>query len=91
MDQWDPPDVPAFEHLKNRPDCGWAINACIRLRLGDPDRVEKDPMSEEMLEARRATYMDSWPHEDKKGWKPKVKKVCESQSRFDDRVTNTSP
>ncbi|KAF2493355.1 inhibitor of apoptosis repeat-containing protein [Lophium mytilinum] len=83
LDGWDPIDVPAYEHLLHAPECGWAINACIRLRLGDPNRVEEDPMSEKMIESRRATYMESWPHEDKKGWKPKIQKMIEAGWCYD--------
>lgn len=39
------------------------------------DRAEEDPMSEKMVEARRATFKDTWPHEGKRGWKCKVQKV----------------
>ena len=75
LDGWESGDNPAFEHLTHAPECGWAINACIRLRNGDPNRVEDDPLSEKMMEARRATFMNNWPHEDKRGWKCKIQKV----------------
>jgi hypothetical protein len=29
-----------------------------------------------MIEARKATFADKWPHESKRGWKCKVKQVC---------------
>ncbi|OCL05283.1 hypothetical protein AOQ84DRAFT_356028 [Glonium stellatum] len=93
LDGWEPGDNPAFEHLTHAPDCGWAINTCIRLRNGDPNRVEDDPLSEKMMEARRATFMDNWPHEDKKGWKCKIQKMVEAgwcydpSPEYDDGVT----
>jgi len=33
-------------------------------------------MSVRMIEARKATFADKWPHDGKKGWKCKVKQVC---------------
>lgn len=32
-------------------------------------------MAEDLVDARVSTYSTLWPHEAKKGWKPKVKKV----------------
>ena len=45
---------------------------------------EDDPMSDMMVEARRATFKNAWPHEEKKGWKCKLEKV-----RSKDRITVT--
>ncbi|OCK84092.1 hypothetical protein K432DRAFT_422869 [Lepidopterella palustris CBS 459.81] len=93
LDGWEAGDNAAFEHLTHAPDCGWAINVCIRLRNGDPNRVEDDPMSGPMMEARAATFMDSWPHEGKKGWKCKMQKMVEAgwcydpSPEYDDGVT----
>ncbi|KAF2734287.1 inhibitor of apoptosis repeat-containing protein [Polyplosphaeria fusca] len=61
LDGWEPSDVPAHEHLTHSPTCGIAINVCIRMRSGDPGRVEEDPLSEKMCNARRATYQEEWP------------------------------
>lgn len=36
---------------------------------------EQDPMSDLLVQARTATFRDQWPHENKKGWKVKVKQV----------------
>lgn len=44
-------------------------------RVEDEDRVEENPLSEEMMNARRSTFADSWPHEHKKGWTCKIEKV----------------
>lgn len=93
LDGWESGDNPAFEHLTHAPECGWAINACIRLRNGDPNRVEDDPLSEKMMEARRATFMNNWPHENRKGWKCKIQKMVEAgwcydpSPEYDDGVT----
>ena len=75
MDEWDSGDNPYIEHLKSVPACGWAINICIEQRSQDMDRAEEDPMSAKMVDSRRATFQDAWPHEPKKGWKCKMQKV----------------
>ncbi|KAF2261937.1 inhibitor of apoptosis repeat-containing protein [Lojkania enalia] len=61
LDSWEPGDVPAHEHLTNSPTCGLAINVCIRIRDGDANRVEEDPMAHWLQEARRATFKQKWP------------------------------
>lgn len=48
------------------------------------DRAEDDPLDEKMVESRRATYADWWPHENKKGWKCKTKKVAGIHSTLGD-------
>jgi hypothetical protein len=75
LDGWDPEDNPAVEHLNHVPLCGWAININIEQRSQDVESMEEDPMSEKMVEARRATFRDAWPHDDKKGWKCKLEKM----------------
>ena len=57
------------------PDCAWAIYACISLRAEEQARDEETPSDERLVEARLATFQDSWPHEGKRGWKCKTKKV----------------
>ncbi|EKG15733.1 hypothetical protein MPH_07168 [Macrophomina phaseolina MS6] len=80
LDGWEPEDVPALEHLSHAPECAWAINVCLSLR--DPEENE-DPMSEKMVAARTATFAGSWPHENKKGWKCKIKKMVEAGWVYD--------
>ena len=63
------------EHIAHSSSCGWAIYACISLRVDDPDRVEEDPLSERMVNARLATFQGLWPHEENKGWKCKTQQV----------------
>lgn len=75
LDGWEQDDNPALEHLTHSPDCGWAINVCISLSSGDPERIDEDAMSERMVEARTSTFLGKWPHEHKKAWKCKTKKV----------------
>jgi hypothetical protein len=74
LDGWEESDIPAYEHLTHSPTCGFAINICIRLRLGDPDRVEEDPLSEKMKDARRATFADYWDLDVSAGF-PSVEQV----------------
>lgn len=73
IDGWEEEDDPLAEHLKHSPDCGWAIVATIENQGGDLS--EEYPCSARMIEARKATFGDKWPHESKKGWKCKVKQV----------------
>ena len=73
LDGWEDGDDPIAEHLKHNPDCGWAIVASIEKQ--DGELSEEYPLSTKMIEARKATFSNKWPHEDKKGWKCKVKQV----------------
>jgi hypothetical protein len=73
MDGWEEDDDPLAEHLKHSPTCGWAIVASIDAR--DAELSKEYPLSTRMIEARKATFGDRWPHENKKGWKCKVKQV----------------
>ncbi|KAJ4371514.1 hypothetical protein N0V83_004732 [Neocucurbitaria cava] len=68
LDGWEESDVPAFEHLTHSPSCGYAVVTCIRLRNGDPGRVEEDPTSEAMVSARRATFGELWPLDSSEGY-----------------------
>ncbi|KAL1306233.1 hypothetical protein AAFC00_004324 [Neodothiora populina] len=75
---WEVGDIPLDEHLAHSKSCGWALSlSCSR------EGEDRDPMGEEMVEARSATYGNVWPHEKKKGWKPKVKKMVEAGWSFD--------
>lgn len=76
LDGWESEDIPAKEHLAFSPDCAIAILTCIEKDLEDEKRDLENPMSERMVEARKATFGDMWPHDDKKGWVCKTKKVC---------------
>jgi len=75
LDGWEPEDNPALEHAAHVPDCPWAINVSIGQKIANEEQVEEDPMDERLVEARRATFADAWPHESRKGWKCKIKKV----------------
>ncbi|CAI6322877.1 unnamed protein product [Periconia digitata] len=82
LDGWEEADVPAFEHLSLSPNCGFAINVCIRLRSSDPGRTEDDPLSEAMLEARRMTFADMWPLDVAAGF-PDVEQMVEAGWYYD--------
>jgi hypothetical protein len=73
IDGWEKGDDPLAEHLKYSPDCGWAIVATIEKQDGDLSL--EYPATARMIEARKATFSDKWPHEHKKGWKCKTKQV----------------
>lgn len=73
LDGWEEDDDPLAEHLKHSSNCGWAIVAAIERQ--DEELSQEDPASSQMLDARRATFADKWPHESKKGWKCKTKQV----------------
>jgi hypothetical protein len=82
LDGWEPNDVPAYEHLTHSPNCGFALNLCIRLRDGDPGRNEEDPLSERMMESRRETFQDLWPLDVAAGY-PSIEHVsCRSRLSF---------
>lgn len=46
----------------------------IARRSSNPNEIV-DPTSDEIAEARRATFGSWWPHDGKKGWKCKMEKV----------------
>lgn len=73
IDGWEKGDDPLVEHLKHSPDCGWAIVAMIARE--DEEFSEEYPLSNRMIDARKDTFADKWPHEGKKGWKCTAKKV----------------
>jgi hypothetical protein len=73
LDGWEEDDDPLAEHLKHSSECGWAIVATIEKQ--DGDLSQEYPTSVRMIEARKATFSDKWPHETKKGWKCKTKQV----------------
>ena len=72
---WEHGDNAASEHLVHSPECPWAMYACISQRSDEQGRTEDAPSDERLVVARSATFQDSWPHEGKKGWKCKTKKV----------------
>ena len=47
----------------------------IEIQTEDGRLCEEDPMSENMLDARRMTFGSMWPHEGKRGWACQTLKV----------------
>lgn len=73
MSFWEPEDDPAEQHGRHGTTCGWALTMCRDLVVDG--KIVAEPLGEEMCRARRMTFDQWWPHEDKKGWKPTVEKV----------------
>lgn len=82
MDGWEEEDDPIAEHLKHVSNCAWAITASIAA-MPQGEEID-DPMLEDLVEARTATFGERWPHEGKRGWNCKVKKVGRFAKRFRD-------
>ncbi|KAL7946512.1 hypothetical protein V8C42DRAFT_38414 [Trichoderma barbatum] len=80
LDGWEAGDDPIYEHVKHAPHCGWAVVAAIEADIGDYGR--EDPNDPEMIEARKATFADRWPHENKKGWKCKTKQLVNAGWKY---------
>ncbi|RDA87409.1 hypothetical protein CP532_6977 [Ophiocordyceps camponoti-leonardi (nom. inval.)] len=80
LDGWEAGDDPLLEHLKHAPECGWATVAAIEADVGDYGT--QDPISSYMIEARKATFGDWWPHDGKKGWKCKTKQLADAGWKY---------
>ncbi|MCJ1287930.1 hypothetical protein MMC26_007282 [Xylographa opegraphella] len=78
LDGWEEKDDPVKEHLNFSPGCGWAINMAIEQDVEEGIREDENPMSARMLEARKSTFGDRWPHKNKRGWTCKVQKMIEA-------------
>ncbi|TVY92092.1 Protein bir1 [Lachnellula willkommii] len=93
LDGWEKHDDPLVEHLKHSPECGWAVVATIERQ--DGVLSEESPASKRMIEARKATFANKWPHESKKGWKCKTKQMVDAgwkytpTPEYDDMATCT--
>jgi hypothetical protein len=73
LDGWDEDDDPLVEHLKHSPDCAWALVEAVETQI--EEFSQEYPASKRLLDARKATFGNQWPHETKKGWKCKTKQV----------------
>ena len=49
-------------------------------KRNNTEEAPEDPMSDNMTEARRATFAGKWPHDGKKGWVCNTEKVSLQQS-----------
>ncbi|KAI1339496.1 hypothetical protein F5Y15DRAFT_74589 [Xylariaceae sp. FL0016] len=77
---WEENDNPFEEHLRLSPTCGWAIVAGIEVSVGN--YATDDPISQEMIAARKATFAGRWPHEGKRGWKCKTKQLVDAGWKY---------
>lgn len=77
---WEEDDRPFEEHLRLSPRCGWAIVAGIEAGLGD--YAQDDPTGPEMMQARKETFGDRWPHDGKRGWKCKTKQLVDAGWKY---------
>ena len=78
MGGWEEIDDPLKEHLRGNNSCAWAVLRDLLMRSKNGEEFGEDvedPKSEKMNELREATFGNWWPHDDKKGWNPKSKKV----------------
>ncbi|KAH6659026.1 hypothetical protein BKA67DRAFT_685634 [Truncatella angustata] len=77
---WEDGDDPLQEHLRLSPHCGWAIVTAIEAALGDYNA--DDPSHPDMMQARKATFAQRWPHEAKRGWKCKTKQMVDAGWKY---------
>ncbi|EMR11033.1 hypothetical protein PNEG_00631 [Pneumocystis murina B123] len=71
LDGWNANDNPVKEHIEHSRQCGWAILKYIKLC----DKERNFFSEKELQDAREATFGHWWPHEQKRGWFSKVKKM----------------
>lgn len=90
MDGWEAGDNAVVEHLKHAPDCGWAINVAIELEREDGCEILENLSVDHLLRARIMTFGSSWPHENKRGWTCRIRKVRSLIPRETD-FANTLP
>ncbi|GAB1742256.1 hypothetical protein NU219Hw_g7811t1 [Hortaea werneckii] len=86
LDGWEPEDDPVREHLAHSQPCAWALSLSVLRPEGiDAEPETRDPMSDEMVAARKGTFElgEGWCHESKRGWRCKVNKMVESGWTFD--------
>ncbi|KAF7188455.1 Protein bir1 [Pseudocercospora fuligena] len=94
LDGWEESDDPISEHLAHAKSCAWATAVSVtRDDETQKPPEDRDPLSEELYEARKATFQvgDGWPHESKKGWKCKITKLVEAGWCWDPSVEGDEP
>ncbi|KAG5519821.1 hypothetical protein PMAC_000094 [Pneumocystis sp. 'macacae'] len=74
LDGWDVNDNPVKEHFQHSRQCGWAILKYIKLFGKDTSFLT----DKELQNAREATFGSWWPHEQKRGWFSKIKKMSQA-------------
>lgn len=76
QNRWEENDDPAKEHVNHTKECGWALNKCINYHSRTDSSQIYEPQSAVMNKAREDTFSDWWPHEKKRGWVGKIKKMA---------------
>lgn len=78
IDCWDADDNPFLQHLELSPNCVWAVltsppglQHAREQDLTSLAGTSHDPNLEYYVELRRSTFVN-WPHENKRGWRPKA-------------------
>ncbi|OLL24679.1 Protein bir1 [Neolecta irregularis DAH-3] len=91
LNGWVPDDDPIQEHYIHAQECPWAVTCHCRqeaLRVKkarDNDEavtLDHDVKSDTFLEAREKTFGNMWPHEKKKAWVGKLKKMAQAGLYF---------
>ncbi|KAI4167785.1 MAG: hypothetical protein LQ343_006917 [Gyalolechia ehrenbergii] len=75
---WEEDDDAIGEHINLSPGCGWAALVRIEQDIEKGRLEQKDPVDENLLNARKMTFGTMWPHEDKRGWLCKTQKMSEA-------------
>ncbi|KAG8528216.1 uncharacterized protein KY384_007133 [Bacidia gigantensis] len=78
IDQWEATDDPLDEHLAHAKSCGWAAIASVERAIENGEQDVPNPASEEIIQARMATFSCGWPHESKRGWLCKIQKLVDA-------------
>ncbi|KAG4306369.1 hypothetical protein PORY_000357 [Pneumocystis oryctolagi] len=74
LDGWNADDNPVKEHFQHSQQCGWAILKYIKFL----DNEGASFTDKELQDAREATFGSWWPHEQKRGWLSKIKKMSQA-------------
>ncbi|MCJ1310263.1 hypothetical protein MMC25_003925 [Agyrium rufum] len=77
LDGWDEGDVPILEHRTLAPDCGFAIMLGVEYDISVEGLSTETMDPNKLFEARKATFEEKWPHENKRGWACKAQKMAE--------------
>lgn len=93
LDGWEETDDPISEHLAHSHGCAWATAISVTKADDATEQETRDPMSDEMFNARKATFTagEGWPHENKKGWKCKINKLAEAGWALDPSPDGEEP
>ena len=96
LDGWTAEDEPLKEHLNHSKSCAWALTKSagdVASFMARGEDIRWDPNCVGMVRAREGTFRGVWPHESKRGWIGKVKKMAKAGFHYtptpesDDMVT----